>query len=233
MPALAPDQLECAIYFYNSEEDAQNGVRYGACGFLVSYPGPAGLRHLYAVTNKHVVDGIYGKSHVLRINTRDGFGTLQTRREEWEFADHDDLAVIPLELGDEYQISAIRVESFLGPTKHTQPKNQFDPAAFQFSPGDEVVMIGRMVNHAGRQKNRPIVRFGNIAMMPDEDDPVELPIGPQVAFLVDCRSLPGTSGSAVLGYLHPERPGGMRACYRRHWWRCVARCRLCSPAEMG
>ena len=35
-------------------------------------------------------------------------------------------------------------------------------------PGDEVFMVGRFVAHAGTKKNLPIVRFGNIAMNPNE-----------------------------------------------------------------
>jgi hypothetical protein len=38
-------------------------------------------------------------------------------------------------------------------------------------------------------------------MMPDVDEPVDLGNGrSQVAYLVECRSLPGASGSAVLGF---------------------------------
>ena len=34
--------------------------------------------------------------------------------------------------------------------------------------GDEVFMLGRFISHSGIQKNQPLARFGNIALMPDE-----------------------------------------------------------------
>ena len=60
-------------------------------------------------------------------------------------------------------------------------------------------MVGRFINHEGRQQNTPSVRFGNIAMMPKEK--IVLKDGHlQECFLVEVRSLPGYSGSAVLIY---------------------------------
>jgi hypothetical protein len=57
-------------------------------------------------------------------------------------------------------------------------------------------MIGRFINHEGKQRNLPTVRFGNIAMMPLEK--VLMSDGLlQEAFLVEMRSLPGYSGSPV------------------------------------
>ena len=60
-------------------------------------------------------------------------------------------------------------------------------------------MVGRFIGHDGRQKNAPAVRFGNIAMMPHEA--ITSPHGiEQESFLVEVRSLPGYSGSAVFLY---------------------------------
>lgn len=57
-------------------------------------------------------------------------------------------------------------------------------------------MVGRFVNHEGKQRNLPSVRFGNISMMPYE--PVRTSRGLlQEVFLVESRSLPGYSGSPV------------------------------------
>jgi hypothetical protein len=60
-------------------------------------------------------------------------------------------------------------------------------------------MVGRFISHDGKQKNTPAVRFGNIAMMPKER--IVSPHGiAQESFLVETRSLPGYSGSAVFLY---------------------------------
>jgi hypothetical protein len=62
-------------------------------------------------------------------------------------------------------------------------------------------MVGRYIEHEGKFKNLPVVRFGNIAMMPSEhilqwerEDHL------QESFLVDMRSISGFSGSPVLSY---------------------------------
>jgi hypothetical protein len=84
-------------------------------------------------------------------------------------------------------------------------------------PGDDVFMVGRFVNHEGRQRNTPSVRFGNISMLPDEpvahqsNTPRE-----QISFAVEMRSIPGYSGSPVFVYLTSVGfDGGISA--GQHW----------------
>ncbi len=61
--------------------------------------------------------------------------------------------------------------------------------------GDEVFITGLFGYVAGSQKNIPIVRVGNIAMMPDEKVPTEGE--PMEAYLIEARSMGGLSGSPV------------------------------------
>lgn len=69
---------------------------------------------------------------------------------------------------------------------------------FSIWPGDEIFMIGRLVNQAGWQRNTPVVRFGNLSMLPNPHEPISMePYGEHEAFLVECRSLSGFSGSPV------------------------------------
>jgi len=66
--------------------------------------------------------------------------------------------------------------------------------------GDEIFMVGRLINHAGRQKNTPTARFGNISMMPDE--PLLHPTGiMQESFVVEARPWSGYSGSPVFVWI--------------------------------
>lgn len=217
MPAIAPDQLDCAVYLYRTEAEAEAGIG-GGCGFLVGLPGNGAVPwHTYVVTNKHVVED--AKSRVLRINTTDGkFTPIPTRIDDWTRAATDDVAVYPIELEKRFKVEFIKAESFLPKAQHIQPKNKFD-GVFDLSVGDVAVMIGRMVTHEGKQRNRPIARFGNIAMFPDENDPIQLTNNrTQVGFLIDCRSLPGASGSAVLAYLEASRPGGLTLTTTGRGW---------------
>jgi len=76
---------------------------------------------------------------------------------------------------------------------------------FGVGPGDDCLMVGRHINHEGRQFDRAILRFGNLAMLP------ELIFQPkrafnQESFVVDMRSAPGFSGSAVLVYYEQTGP---------------------------
>ncbi len=76
---------------------------------------------------------------------------------------------------------------------------------YAIGPGDDVFMVGRFINHQGRQRNTPVVRFGNISMMPWE--PIKNERGLlQESFLVETRALSGFSSSPVFVYHTPYSP---------------------------
>jgi hypothetical protein len=58
-----------------------------------------------------------------------------------------------------------------------------------------VFTVGLFTYHAGTQRNMPIVRYGNIAMLPDE--PIQVEGGFADVYLVEARSIGGLSGSPV------------------------------------
>ena len=62
-------------------------------------------------------------------------------------------------------------------------------------------MVGRFINHEGRQRNMPAVRFGNIAMMPFEK--IRHKEREEESFLVEVRSIGGYSGSPVFVFVPP------------------------------
>jgi hypothetical protein len=62
--------------------------------------------------------------------------------------------------------------------------------------GDEVFIIGLFRSHYGRQRNRPIIRIGNISALPEE--PVHTKYAGYIdAYLIEARSISGLSGSPV------------------------------------
>jgi hypothetical protein len=69
--------------------------------------------------------------------------------------------------------------------------------------GDDLFMVGRFINHDGKERNIPVVRFGTIAMMPDE--PIMDDGHPQESFLIEIRTIPGYSGSPVLVHIPDTR----------------------------
>ena len=75
--------------------------------------------------------------------------------------------------------------------------------------GDEVFFVGLFSEHPGIERNQPIVRFGNISLMPDEKLLVNL--GDSTAriraYLIEARSWGGHSGSPAFVYFPPDRFG--------------------------
>jgi hypothetical protein len=191
LPRIDDDYLDCTIYLYPSERDAEAGTRSGGSGFLVGILTedlPINVWIIYAVTNKHVVEG--GNS-VVRLRTKDGVHSVKPIDERaWMYhPDGDDLAVCSIEFDwGAIKSSFIARDAFLDKVRATR---------FNIGAGDEAFVVGRFINHEGRQQNLPTARFGCIAQMPIE--PVKQPgTGfDQESFLVEIRSIGGYSGSPV------------------------------------
>ena len=195
MPWIDPANLECTVYLYPSERDAEDGSDIGGSGFFVGAP-VEGSKHslLCIVTNRHVIDR---GNMVARINTIDGGHDIvaldDERQHRWyRHPSGDDLAVCPINLSIFHRVRYVPAHSFI--TKQTIED-------FEIGPGDEVYFVGRFVNHEGKQRNLPSVRFGNISQMPWE--PIVVEDYPQESFLVEARSISGYSGSPVFVYIPP------------------------------
>jgi hypothetical protein len=199
VPYVLPGLLGSSIFLYGSERDATEGANWGGSGVLVGIPSKVNpsRTHLYAVTNDHVVDAC----PVARLVKTDGDPyVLPGVQSDWvSHPDGDDIAIRPLGavaggqvwcVGDELLLS----EADLSPEDYPN----------QISPGDDCLMVGRYINQELRQFDRPVVRFGNLAMLPE----VIYQDGrsfDQESFLVDMRSHAGFSGSPVFVYY--EEPG--------------------------
>lgn len=194
MPRIPDSFLDNTIYLYPSADAAKTGEQVGGTGFLVGWrtATPPPMLHVYAVTCAHVIaDG----SPVIRVNTKGGdWDVIERDSADWlQEPDGIDLAVCPIDFSYQHKYHVVGINDFVDETKI---------AKFAIGPGDDVFMAGRFVNHDGKQKNTPTLRFGNIAMMPGE------PISgwqniPQVSFLVDMRSRTAFSGSPVFVYIAP------------------------------
>ena len=191
MPRIAEKDLESVIYLYRSRYDAEHGLQNGGTGFLISVPSPAHPEHehVYAVTNRHVIQG---GSPVIRRNAPPdgGMDILETGTSNWLCDPDHDLAICFIgDLGAR-RFCVVRQDKFI--TDHVIRE-------YDIGPGDDTMMFGRFVNKDGKQKNTPTVRFGSIAMMPNE--PIDVNNQPEYAFLVEVRSISGYSGSPVFVHL--------------------------------
>jgi hypothetical protein len=162
VPRINDTLLKCVLYLYPTREAAEAGERIGGTGFL------AGVQSAFpnivwpvAVSAKHVV--CERGCSVLRANTRAGsVSVLETEPHDWhQHPEGDDLVVLPIGLSMEDDVFCIPEDIFLN-TEVLNNKNS------SIGIGDDVFMIGRFINHDGKQRNEPSVRFGNISIMPKD-----------------------------------------------------------------
>jgi hypothetical protein len=194
MPAIAPLFMMCTNYMYRSRDAAESGLQSGGTGVFVSIT-EAGLTWVYAVTNKHVVDS--GHRGIRYTNAMGATAFLETAVEDWEISPDDDLAVCEPAIGDAQPPQHVPTTLFLEKDQRIN--------GWSVYPGDDVYLFSRFVTHDGRQRNAPVLRFGSIAMLASESDPIRVGDQDQVGYLVECRSLSGASGSPAFVYLASSR----------------------------
>jgi trypsin-like peptidase len=202
MPRIRDEFLDCVLYLYPSHKDADEGARIGGTGFIVAIPTEGLHQNFwlpYVVTNKHVIeDG----NTIVRLTTRDGRKEIiETDERDWIFhSDGDDLAIYLISFNPEIvRFNHIPSKDFL---------SERDSNRLGVGIGDDVFVVGRFINHEGKQKNTPSARFGCIAQMPNE--PIKVGGFDQDCFLVEARSIGGYSGSPVFWHVLPFAGGAYR-----------------------
>jgi hypothetical protein len=191
MARIRDDLLGCVAYIYPSRKDAEEGNKCGGSGFFVGvdWSDNPNRRHVYAVTNKHVVQRCYGKV-VLRATKLDGkLEFIERDPGEWHPSPMHDISVLPIEPSKAVLFQNVSDGLFVEPENF---KKDIEGATC-LGPGDEVFMIGRFISHDGKLENHPSTRFGNLSMLPA---PIKNEYGlEQESFAVDMRSISGYSGS--------------------------------------
>lgn len=206
VPRIQDEYLDCSIYLYASVTDAERGNNIGGSGFLCSVPAlhvKDGM-FIYAVTNRHIIDDGYS---TVRINTQDGKTDIfEFEERNWiRHPQGDDLAIHPMPAlnSDIYKYKSVGSDLFL---------DNKTVERYNIGIGDDVFVVGRFINHEGKQQNNPSLRFGHIAQM--NNNPILIKRGfsyfEQECFLVEARSIGGYSGSPVFlelssFYSRPER----------------------------
>ncbi len=146
-------------------------------------------------TARHVAEKLEGKRFALRVNTRDGAvriiqGEADTRwwyhPTERQYVDAALAMFTPEDFGN-LDVETIDVDLFAD-------KERIEDS--NIGAGDEVFIAGLFTKITETTQNIPIVRIGNLAMMPDEKIPFK--DGKLIeAYLVESRSIGGLSGSPV------------------------------------
>jgi hypothetical protein len=191
-----PDTIRKSVVYLGIEVSDGNGKKYWAgTGFFVVLRSeiiPNGTFG-YLVTANHVAAHLKERGFSIRANSMDGKSIeIQIRNGAVEWFIHPtdisvDVAVCKFVPPNNLDYQAIPTTMIL-----TESERQSKGIGL----GDEVFVTGLFSYHRGTQKNIPIMRVGNIAMIPDERIPVKN-FGPMEAYLVEMRSIGGLSGSPV------------------------------------
>lgn len=191
-----PDLLVKSVGFVSRFEPEGDGARllFGGTAFIVGVHTDEhfGLAHI--VTAKHVAEAIQPAEAVIAMNAKDGLPRyLRTGGQRWFYHPTEpesvDVAILPFGSPRfrEYDISWIPEDIFATDGRI---------AEFDIGLGDEIVIIGLFTRFFGRKQLVPLVRTGNIAMMPKEKLPIS-GFGEMEAYLAEGRSIGGLSGSPV------------------------------------
>lgn len=187
------DVHKCVVFVGvpTTDKHGKLGMSFRGTAFLVAKPSEtiSGRHHSYLVTAKHVVDGLQGKPFTIRINSKrkEAVYVVGEGVQKWWFHPTDpsvDVAVLPYSPQTDLDSIPVSTEAFLTDAIARDRR---------IGTGDDVYMVGLFAHLTGAIKNIPIVRVGNIAMMPDE--PVPTANGEVEAYLIEARSIGGLSGS--------------------------------------
>jgi hypothetical protein len=146
------------------------------------------------VTTRHVAEKLEGRRFYVRVNKRSGeMETIEFGPEtKWWYHPRDKRCVdsaATLFFRDIYpdlDVETIRLEMFT---------NDQIIREHNLGIGDEVFIAGLFMQTSETTKNIPIVRMGTVVMIPGEKLPFRG--GLIEAYLVECRSIDGLSGSPV------------------------------------
>lgn len=185
-----PETIRKCVVTIGYEDEDLREIVYGGTAFIVTVPGK--LKEWsasYLVTAKHSLVKIGARRTLLRANSLNGCAVeVESTGAKWYFHPDPvvDLAVIPFppSRGLNLDVRSIATDMFL---------TVEDVAKHRIGAGDEVFMTGLFTKVKGQSKNLPIVRMGNVALIPDE----RVPFGDNLidAYLVETRSIGGLSGS--------------------------------------
>lgn len=163
-----------------------------ATGFFVSVPFEDGspASFVYFVTAKHVASDLKGKELYFLVNKRGGGVTyIPYVVDRWFLHPTDktaDVAIIPVGNAGDADIKAVHRDRLGVPSLL---------AELEIGVGDEIFATGLFTPAPGTARNEPIVRHGNIAMMPIEQ--IQTDLGYADVYLVEARSIGGLSGCPV------------------------------------
>jgi hypothetical protein len=191
-----PDEIrDCCCFIYYSVAGVH---KLAGTGFFIgekyAEDGPEHLRWLDLVTAKHIIENVKKKAPMatlgMRVNVTGADAVdIDIPDAAWLYHPTDesvDAAIAHINNLQGLEVRALPTEMVM---------NDEIIKKHGIGIGDEVVITGLFYKHHGLKKNLPILRTGNIAMMPLE--PAKTCYGPAEAYLIELRSIAGLSGSPI------------------------------------
>jgi hypothetical protein len=182
-----PDRLVTCVGFISL---AGSEPQYIGTTFIVGVAGKWGNAYPHAVTAKHVAEWVDGKPFMIGVNFKDGeMGWFGSNMKWWYHpteSDTVDVAVTVFTPTSRMDVEYLPETIFATDKRIEQ---------YAIGVGDEINVVGLFTEFFGSRKHIPIVRTGNIAMMPSDKLPVNG--GEAEVYLVEGRSIGGLSGSPV------------------------------------
>jgi hypothetical protein len=172
-------------------------------GFIVGM-STGKVSHRYLVTALHVANPLSKGHFFIRLNMVGGGVTYMMIEQGTRWYEncrekfYVDVAVMPI-----YLPSHI-VYNYLTPEVNFLTDEIINHPHHKIGIGNEVAIAGLYANVIGEERNLPIVRMGNVAMMPEQLLPSN-DFGIVEAYLIDGFVTPGMSGSPVF-VIEPTYP---------------------------
>ena len=204
------DHFLGCIAFICVEDPGQNRPEPRGTAFAVSVSDSdrPDVAHCYLITARHNLELAQTDRIFVRVNTEGGFRDILTDRSQWQ--KHDSADVACLLFGGE-QLEQIPLSYFVGADFPYYFRFSENGANFPVRVGTELFFVGLFVQQPGGGRNLPIARFGHVSRMPTEPISQSFCDGAysfkQVAYLAECRSWGGHSGSPAFCIFHRTHEG--------------------------
>lgn len=195
---LIPDDVRKCVAFVAWKTNPDREPKLGGTAFFVGIPVDDERWACYAVTSRHALEKIKDSScdHkvYLRVNLKNhGAQFVPTELSGWQFHPTEDNADVGVHA---FSLSSPHLDHRFYPIKDNSVATVDVIKDEKIGIGDEVFLTGLFKEHTGKHRNIPILRVGNIAAMPEEQVATKR-MGLIDAYLIECRSIGGLSGSPV------------------------------------
>jgi hypothetical protein len=207
---IPPAFAECAAFLCDAKKSRPSGT-----AFFIEFEEPD-RASVYLVTARHCLEATARPDIYVRVNTQAGVKDIHTSKDDWFKHDIADVAILPspvdrkrypitevpidLAIDKQYRFDVAALDGRGNPILEAVLRLNF-PEGIEVQTGDEVFSPGLFVQSAGKNRNLPVVRFGNIARMPGDEMVVLTTIArgdiPIRAYLVETHSWGGFSGSPI------------------------------------